>query len=424
MSHSSRRVAVTGMGIISPLGIGIEPVWRRLLNGESGIGRIQSFETGDMVAKIAAQVPRAEGASFAFNPDEWVTAKERQHLDDFIIYALAAAQQAVHDCGWTPANEEEADRAGVIIGSAIGGINTINTSALTLKDNGPRRILPFSLPSTLVNLASGTAAIRFGYKGPTAAIVTACASGAHSIGYAAQLIMLDQADVMLCGGSEAAVCRLSMSGFASMRALSTHFNDRPVEASRPWDKDRDGFVMGEGAGILILEELEHAKKRGAHIYAEIVGFGLSGDACHIAAPSENGDGPYRAMKGALRHAGLTPEDINYINAHGTSTPRGDEVEIAAIKRLFGDSVSNVLTSSTKSATGHLLGAAGAVEAIFSILAIRDKVAPPTLNLENPSAGCDIDLVPKQAKEHAIKRVLSNSFGFGGQNASLIFATPT
>jgi 3-oxoacyl-[acyl-carrier-protein] synthase II len=418
-----RRVVVTGMGLVTPLGIGLEGNWQRLLAGTSGISAIQSFEVDDLPAKIAAQVPRGDTASGLFNADDWVPPKEQRRMDGFIVYALAAAAQAVADAGWAPASEEECERTGVMIGSGIGGLPGITEGAITLHERGPRRLSPFFIPANLINLASGHVAIRYGFRGPNHAVVTACSTGAHAIGDAARLIMLDDADVMVCGGAEAAVCRLGLAGFAAARALSTAFNDDPPRASRPWDRDRDGFVMGEGAGILVLEEHEHARARGAHIYAEIVGYGMSGDAFHPTAPPEDGNGAYRSMRNALRRARLSPEQIDYINAHGTSTPLGDEIELAAVKRLFGHHAYRLSMSSTKSAIGHLLGAAGSVEAIYAILAIRDQVVPPTLNLDHPSPSCDIDLVPKAAKERCVNYVLSNSFGFGGTNASLVFAGP-
>ncbi len=416
-----RRVVVTGIGLVTPLGLGTANVWRRLLAGESGLGSIQSFDVSDMPAKVAAQVPRGETKDGRFNADDWVPAKDQRKMDQFIVFALAAAQQAVEDSGWQPADDEGRERTGVMIGSGIGGLASIAETALTLAERGPRRVSPFFIPASLINLASGHVSIRYGFKGPNHAVVTACSTGAHALGDASRLIMLDDADVMVCGGAEAAICRLGLAGFAAARALSTAFNDEPTRASRPWDKDRDGFVMGEGAGVVVLEELEHAKRRGAKIYAEVIGYGMSGDAYHLTAPSEDGNGAFRAMRNALKRSGLAADQIDYVNAHGTSTPLGDEIELSAVKRLFGDHAYKLSMSSTKSAIGHLLGAAGSVEAIFSILAIRDGVAPPTLNLDNPSEGCDIDLVPKVAKERKIRYALSNSFGFGGTNASLIFA---
>ena len=416
-----RRVVVTGMGMVTPLGCGVEPTWKRLLAGESGLRGIQSFDVSDLPAKIGGQVPRGETSSGSFNADDWVPPKDQRKMDEFIIFGLAAATQAVEDSGWKPESDEDRERTGVMIGSGIGGLVTIADGAITLKEKGPRRMSPFFIPSALINLASGHVSIKYGFKGPNHSVVTACSTGAHAIGDAARLIQLGDADVMVAGGAEAAICRLGIAGFAAARALSTGFNDDPPRASRPWDKDRDGFVMGEGAGVVVLEEYEHAKKRGAKIYAEVIGYGLSGDAYHITAPSENGDGAFRAMRNALARAKTNPDEIDYINAHGTSTPLGDEIELGAVKRLFGDHAYKLSMSSTKSAIGHLLGAAGSVEAIFSILSIRDQVVPPTRNLDNPSEGCDIDLVPHQAKERPVRKALSNSFGFGGTNASLIFA---
>jgi 3-oxoacyl-[acyl-carrier-protein] synthase II len=418
-----RRVVVTGMGLVTPFGIGLERNWGSLTEGESGIRAIQSFEVLDLPAKIAAQVPRGETISGLFNADDWVAPKDQRKMDGFIVFALAAATQAVEDAGWRPDNEEACERTGVMIGSGIGGLPGITEGALTLHERGPRRLSPFFIPANLINLASGHVSIRYGFTGPNHAVVTACSSGAHAIGDAARLIMLDDADVMVCGGTEAAVCRLGLAGFAAARALSTGFNHDPPRASRPWDRERDGFVMGEGAGILVLEEYTHATQRGARIYAEVIGYGMSSDAFHLTAPSEDGKGAYRSMRNALRRAGLAPDKIDYINAHGTSTPLGDEIELGAVKRMFGGHAYELSMSSTKSAIGHLLGAAGSVEAIFSILAIRDGVVPPTLNLDNPSPSCDIDLVPKQAKQRKVRYALSNSFGFGGTNASLIFAGP-
>jgi 3-oxoacyl-[acyl-carrier-protein] synthase II len=415
-----KRVVVTGIGLVTPLGVGAEAVWKRLIAGESGIRSIQSFDVSDLPSKIAGQVPRGETASGQFNADEWVPPKDQRKMDDFIVYAMAAAEQAVNDARWKPEDTENRERTGVMIGSGIGGLPGITEGAITLHERGPRRLSPFFIPSNLINLASGHVSIRYGFSGPNHAVVTACSTGAHAIGDAARIIMWDDADVMICGGAEAAVCRLGIAGFAAARALSTGFNDEPARASRPWDEKRDGFVMGEGAGVVVLEELEHAKKRGAKIYAEVLGYGMSGDAHHITAPAEDGNGAYRAMRNALKRAALTPDKIDYINAHGTSTPLGDEIELSAVKRVFGDHAYKLSMSSTKSSIGHLLGAAGSVEAIFSILAMRDSVVPPTLNLENPSPGCDIDLVPLRARERKVRYALSNSFGFGGTNASLIF----
>jgi len=411
------------MGLVTPLGVGTEYVWKRILNGESGISGIQAFDVSDLPCRIAGQVPLGDKASGNFNPDDYVTPKDQRKMGRFIHFAMGAATQAVEDAGWKPTDEYERERTGVLIGSGIGGLEGIYDAAITLHERGPRRVSPFFIPACLINLASGNVSIQFGFKGPNHAVVTACSTGAHAIGDAARLIQLDDADVMVAGGTEASICRIGVVGFAAARALSTGFNDEPQRASRPWDKDRDGFVMGEGAGVLVLEELEHARKRGAKIYAEVIGYGMSGDAYHITAPSETGEGAFNAMRAAMKRAKLTPGDIDYVNAHGTSTPLGDEIELGAVKRLFGDAAYKISMSSTKSAIGHLLGAAGAVEAIFSILAIRDQVAPPTLNLENPSPGCDIDLVPKHAKKRPIQRALSNSFGFGGTNASLIFQGP-
>lgn len=415
-----RRVVVTGIGAVTPLGAGVDNIWGCILNGESGAGTIQGFDVSDLGVKIACEVPIGDRESGAFNPDDHVAPKDQRKMDRFIIYGIGAADEAIADAGWTPDSEEELERTGVMIGSGIGGLETIAEAAMLLRDKGPRRVSPFFIPSSLINLASGQVSIKYGYKGPNHAPVTACSTGAHAIGDASRLIGFGDADVMIAGGAEAAVCRLGIAGFAAARALSSDFNDEPTRASRPWDKDRDGFVMGEGAGVVVLEEYEHAKARGAKIYAEIAGYGLSGDAHHITSPPPDGNGGYRAMQSALRNAEMNIEDIDYINAHGTSTPLGDEIELGAVKRLFGDHAYKLSMSSTKSAIGHLLGAAGAVEAIFSVKAIRDGVAPPTLNLENPSDGCDIDLVPLQAKERTIDAALSNSFGFGGTNASVIF----
>jgi len=418
-----RRVVVTGLGLVTPLGVGVDHVWKRLIAGDSGIGAIQSFDVSDLPARIAGQVPLGGTAEHKFNADDWVPPKDQRKMDDFIVFALGAAVQAVTDSGWMPQDEASRERTGVMIGSGIGGLPGITDAALTLHEKGARRISPFFIPSCLINLASGHVSIRYGFKGPNHAVVTACSSGAHAIGDAARIIQWEDADVMVAGGAEGAICRLGLAGFAAARALSTGFNDEPQRASRPWDEARDGFVMGEGSGVVVLEELEHARKRGAKIYAEILGYGMSGDAYHITAPAEDGNGGFRAMQAALKRAGLAPDAIDYINAHGTSTPLGDEIELGAVKRLFGDHAYKLSMSSTKSAIGHLLGAAGSVEAIFSILAMRDSIVPPTLNLEKPSANCDIDLVPLKAKEKRLRHVLSNSFGFGGTNASLIFGPP-
>ena len=417
---SMRRVVVTGLGIVSPLGVGVRTNWDGLLAGQSGIRSIQSFDTSDLSAKIAGQVPRGETASGLFNPDDWITPKDQRRMDDFIIFGLAAARQAIEDSGWKPDNDEDRCRTGVMIGSGIGGLPEIARTAAVVEAGQARRVSPFFIPASLINLVSGHVSIRHGFKGPNHAVVTACSTGAHAIGDAARLIMWDDADVMVAGGTEAAVCRIGLAGFCAARALATKFNDTPEKASRPWDKDRDGFVMGDGAGIVVLEEYEHAKQRGAKIYAEIVGYGLSGDAHHITAPATDGDGAQRCMKMALKRAQMNPEDIDYVNAHGTSTPLGDEIELNAVKRVFGDAAYRLSMSSTKSSIGHLLGAAGAVEAIYSILAINHGVVPPTLNLDNPSESCDIDLVPHRPKERKVRAVLSNSFGFGGTNASLVF----
>jgi 3-oxoacyl-[acyl-carrier-protein] synthase II len=416
-----RRVVVTGLGLVTPLGCGVEVAWRRLIAGESGIRRIDIFETDDLPARIAGLLP-AEGEG-AFRAEEVLEPKDVRKNDRFILYGIAAAQQAVEDAGWTPQDEAARLRTGVMIGSGIGGLKTIADTAVELEQRGPRRVSPFFIPASLINLVSGQVSIRFGFKGPNHSVVTACSTGAHAIGDASRLIALGDADVMVAGGAEAAVCRIGIAGFAAARALSTHFNETPERASRPWDQDRDGFVMGEGAGIVVLEELEHARARGVRIYGEVVGYGMSGDAYHITAPSPDGDGGYRSMKAALERAGMRPEDIDYINAHGTSTPLGDEIELGAVKRLFGDAAGKLSMSSTKSAIGHLLGAAGSVEAIFSLLAVHHQVVPPTLNLDRPSLGCDLDLVPHEARRREVRAALSNSFGFGGTNASLILVGP-
>ncbi len=414
-----RRVVITGMGLVTSLGVGVEHVWKNLLAGKSGIGAIQSFDVGDLTAKIAGQVPLGDTSDGLFTVDDWVGTKDQRRMDNFIVYGLTAAIQAVSDSGWMPEGEEDRERTGVMIGSGIGGLNEIAKNAVMAESGKTRRISPFFIPACLINLISGHVSIKYGFKGPNHSVVTACSTGAHAIGDAARIIMWDDADVMIAGGAEAAVCRLGMAGFCAARALSTHFNDTPERASRPWDRDRDGFVMGDGSGVVVLEELEHAKARGADIKAEIVGYGMSGDAHHITAPAEDGNGARRCMSAALKRAGVNPEDIDYINAHGTSTPLGDEIEYQAVEKVFA-AAGDILMSSTKSAIGHLLGAAGAVEAIFSILAMRDGVAPPTLNLDNPSVDGGIDLVAHEAKERPIGKVLSNSFGFGGTNASLVF----
>jgi 3-oxoacyl-[acyl-carrier-protein] synthase II len=416
---TARRVVVTGLGLVTPLASGVEATWRRLLAGESGIRPIKRFDPKDMPAKIAGEVPLNDGAD-SFRPDEWMEPKDRKRVDDFILFGIGAASQAVADSGWTPATEEQRCRAGVLMGSGIGGLQGIEEAAITLHEKGPRRISPFFIPGRLINLLSGHVSMRYGLKGPNHAVVTACSSGAHAIGDAARLILWDDADVMVAGGAESAISPLGIAGFCAARALSTGFNDRPALASRPWDRGRDGFVMGEGAGAVVLEEYGHAKRRGAKIYAEVVGYGLSGDAYHITAPAPDGDGAYRCMQMALKRAGMSVDDIDYVNAHGTSTPLGDEIELGAVKRLFGNAVAKVSMSSTKSSVGHLLGAAGAVEAVFSILALRDNIVPPTLNLDQPCDGAEsVDLVPHRAKEREVRAALSNSFGFGGTNASLI-----
>lgn len=413
-----RRVVVTGIGLVTPLGNGVGHNWKRLVNSESGIRQIDHFDVSDLAAKIAGVIPRGQGEG-ELDLDAVASAKDRRRMDDFIVYGLAAASEAVVNSGWMPEDEESRLRTGVMIGSGIGGLPGIAEGAETLRTGGPRRISPFFIPAALINLVSGHVSIKYGFKGPNHSVVTACATGAHAIGDAARLIQFDDADVMVAGGTESAVCRLGIAGFAAAKALCTSYNDRPTEASRPWDKARDGFVMGEGAGIVVLEELEHAKKRGATIYGEIVGYGMSGDAYHITAPAEDGNGGARAMQAALKRAGMNVDQIDYVNAHGTAT-MGDTIELGAVKRVFGEHAYKLSMSSTKSAIGHLLGAAGAVEAIYSLLAMRDQVAPPTLNLEEPDEGCDIDLVAKVAKQRSIKAVMSNSFGFGGTNASLIF----
>ena len=416
-----RRVVVTGMGIACPLGVGVEHVWRRLINGESGIGTITSVDPKDSPCNVAGQVPEGPKSEGGFDINEWIDVKERKKMDRFIHFAMVAGSEAVADSGWVPETEEDRYATGVMVGSGIGGLQTVYEASILVHSGKARRLSPFFIPSALGNLASGHLSIRFGFKGPNHSVVTACATGVHAIGDASRLIMLGDADVMVAGGAEATVCELGIAGFCASRALSTDFNDRPQEASRPWDKDRDGFVMGEGSACVVLEEYEHAKKRGAKIYAEVTGYGMSGDAYHITSPAEGHDGAFRSMKAALRNGGKTVADIQYVNAHGTSTPLGDDLELSAVERLFGDHAKGLAMSSTKSATGHLLGAAGAIEAIFSILAIRDNVAPPTLNLEQPSMESVIDRVAKVAQQRKIDTVLSNSFGFGGTNASVIFS---
>jgi 3-oxoacyl-[acyl-carrier-protein] synthase II len=411
---------MTGIGMVSPLAASAEETWSRMLAGRSGANRIESFEVSDLPCQIACQVKRGDGSNGTFNPDAWMEPKEQRKVDDFIIFAVSAATQALADAGWAPKTPEERNSTGVLIGSGIGGLGGIAEAAIVLKEKGPRRLSPFFVPGRLINLASGHVSIMHGLKGPNHSVVTACSTGAHAIGDAGRLVALGDADVMVAGGAESAVNRLGMAGFAACRALSTSFNDRPEMGSRPYDKDRDGFVMGEGAGCVVLEEYEHAKARGAKIYGELVGYGMSGDAYHITAPAEDGDGAFRCMSAALKRAGISASDVDYINAHGTSTPLGDEIELGAVTRLVGNAAATISMSSTKSAIGHLLGAAGAVEAIFSVLAIRDNIAPPTLNLDNPSVETVIDLVPKEARKREINIALSNSFGFGGTNASLVF----
>jgi 3-oxoacyl-[acyl-carrier-protein] synthase II len=414
-----RRVVVTGLGMVSPLGCGVDVTWKRILNSESGARRIESFDVSDLPSKIACPVPRGDGSDGTFNPDQWMEPKDQRKVDDFIIFAMAAARQALDDANWHPATEAERCATGTMIGSGIGGLSGIADTAVLLKERGPRKVSPFFIPGRLINLASGYVSIEFGLKGPNHAVVTACSTGAHAIGDAGRLIALGDADVMVAGGTESPICRIGMAGFCAARALSTGFNETPEKASRPYDKGRDGFVMGEGAGVVVLEEYEHARARGARIYAEVTGYGLSGDAYHITSPSPDGDGGYRSMAAALKRAGITTSDLDYINAHGTSTQVGDEIELGAVERLLGNAASRVSMSSTKSSTGHLLGAAGAIEAIFSILAIRDNIAPPTINLENPSVQTAIDLVPQVPRKREINVALSNSFGFGGTNASVI-----
>ena len=414
-----RRVVITGLGMVSPVGCGAEASWQALIAGANGARRITEFEVDDLTCQIGCFVPRGATAEGKFNPDDWMEPKEQRKVDDFIIYAMAAATQALANSGYAADTSEKQERTGVLIGSGIGGLSGIADTSLLLRDKGPRRVSPFFIPGRLINLASGYVSIKHQLKGPNHAVVTACSTGAHAIGDAARLVALGDADVMVAGGAESPICRIAVAGFTACRALSTGFNDRPEKASRPYDKDRDGFVMGEGAGVVVLETLEHARARGAKIYAEVIGYGMSGDAFHITAPAADGDGAYRCMRAALKRAEIEVSDIDYVNAHGTSTPMGDEIELAAVERLFGNAAGKLAMSSTKSATGHLLGAAGAIEAIFSVLAIRDNLAPPTLNLDNPSVETAIDLVAHTAKKRPINTVLSNSFGFGGTNASLI-----
>ncbi|HEY6603481.1 MAG TPA: beta-ketoacyl-ACP synthase II [Xanthobacteraceae bacterium] len=414
-----RRVVVTGLGMVTPLACGVEPTWQRLIKGESGARRIETFDVSDLPAKIACQVPRGDGSNGSFNPDQWMEPKEQRKVDDFIVFAMCAARQALDDAGWKPLSHADQIKTGVMIGSGIGGLTGIAETAIVLKEKGPRRVSPFFIPGRLINLASGYVSIAHGLKGPNHAVVTACSTGAHAIGDAARLVALGDAEVMVAGGAESPISRIGMAGFVACRALSTSFNNTPERASRPYDRDRDGFVMGEGAGIVVLETYEHAKSRGARIYAELIGYGLSGDAHHITAPAEDGDGALRCMKAAIKNAGVSAAEIDYINAHGTSTPVGDEIELGAVHRLAGNAAARMCMSSTKSSIGHLLGAAGAVEAIFSILAMRDGIAPPTINLDNPSVETAIDLVAHHSKRRTIDVALSNSFGFGGTNASLL-----
>jgi 3-oxoacyl-[acyl-carrier-protein] synthase II len=417
-----RRVVVTGLGMVSPLGCGVEPTWKRILSGESGAKKIDTFEVSDLPSKIACVVPRGDGSNGSFNPDQWMEPKDQRKVDDFIIFGMAAARQALDDANWHPATEEDRCATGTMIGSGIGGLSGIADTAIILKERGPRKVSPFFIPGRLINLASGYVSIEHGLKGPNHAVVTACSTGAHAIGDAGRLIALDDADVMVAGGTESPITRLSIAGFAACRALSTGFNDEPTRASRPYDRDRDGFVMGEGAGVVVLEEYQHAKRRGAKIYAELIGYGLSGDAYHITAPAEDGDGAFRCMTMALKRAGISPAELDYINAHGTSTPLGDEIELNAVQRIVGNAAGKIAVSSTKSSIGHLLGAAGAVEAVATILALRDRIAPPTLGLEHPGEGLDLDYVPHSAKPLDIDGrpaiALSSSFGFGGHNAVL------
>ncbi len=414
-----RRVVITGLGMISPLASSVEETWTRLLAGESGAGLISKFDTSDLPCRIACEVKRGDGSNGTFHPESWMDHKDLRRYDDFLIYAVAAAKQAMKDSGIKLVSEDDKCRAGVLVGSGIGGLTNIEQTTLLLAEKGPRRVSPFFIPGSLINLASGLISIEFGCKGPNHSVVTACSTGSHAIGDASRLIAFDDADIMIAGGAESAICRLGIAGFIACKALATKFNDAPQKGSRPYDRDRDGFVMGEGAGVVVLEELEHAKARGATIYAEVIGYGMSGDAYHITAPAADGDGAFRCMSAALKRAGLQASDIDYVNAHGTSTPMGDEIELRAVERLVGNRSDGLSMSSTKSSIGHLLGAAGAVEAIFSVLAIRDNICPPTLNLDNPSVETQIDLVPKMTRRKEINTVLSNSFGFGGTNASLV-----
>ena len=415
-----RRVVITGMGMVGPLGMGVEHSWKRLIAGESGASRVSRIDASDIASQIACEIPRGDGTNGTFNPDDWMDPKDQRKVDEFIVYGLAAAGEALRDANWEPKSREDQIRTGVLVGSGIGGIGGIYDASVTLLEKGPRRISPFFIPGRIINLASGYISIAHGLKGPNHSVVTACSTGAHAIGDAGRLIMLGDADVMVAGGAESPINRLSLAGFCACRALSTGFNDTPEKASRPYDRDRDGFVMGEGAGVVVLEALDHALARGAKIYGELVGYGLSGDAYHITSPAEDGDGAFRCMSAALKRAGVSSDDVDYVNAHGTSTPLGDEIELRAVERLLGNRRTSVAMSSTKSSTGHLLGAAGAIEAIFSVLAIRDGIVPPTLNLDHPSVETTIDLVPHVAKKRRVDIALSNSFGFGGTNASLVF----
>jgi 3-oxoacyl-[acyl-carrier-protein] synthase II len=405
--------------MVTPLACGVDATWQRLIDGKSGARRIETFDVSDLATKIACQVPRGDGSNGTFNADQWMEPKEQRKVDDFIIFAMSAATQALADAGWKPEARDDQIATGVLIGAGIGGLTGIADTSITLKERGPRRVSPFFIPGRLINLASGYVSIAHGLRGPNHAVVTACSSGAHAIGDASRLVALGDAEVMVAGGTESPISRIGVAGFIACRALSSAFNDTPEKASRPYDRDRDGFVMGEGAGMVVLESLEHAQKRGARIYAEVIGYGLSGDAHHITAPAEDGDGAFRCMKMAMARANISPADIDYINAHGTSTPLGDEIELGAVQRLVGNDAAHISMSSTKSSIGHLLGAAGAVEAIFSILAMRDGIAPPTINLDNPSVETAMDLVPHRSKKRKIDTVLSNSFGFGGTNASLV-----
>jgi len=410
--------------MVTPLGCGVDTTWARILEGKSGARRIETFDVSDLTSQIACVVPRGDGSAGTFNPDQWMEPKDQRKVDDFIIFAMCAARQALDDAGWHPESEEDKCATGTLIGSGIGGLSGIADTAILLKERGPRKVSPFFIPGRLINLASGYVSIEHGLKGPNHSVVTACSTGAHAIGDGGRLIALGDADVMVVGGTESPICRIGMAGFCAARALSTGFNETPHRASRPYDKDRDGFVMGEGAGIVVLEEYEHARSRGAKIYAEVIGYGLSGDAYHITSPAPDGDGAFRSMAAAMKRAGVTPSDVDYINAHGTSTLIGDEIELRAVERLLGNAASQVSMSSTKSSTGHLLGAAGAIEAIFSILAIRDNIAPPTINLDHPSVETAIDLVPHMPRKREINVALSNSFGFGGTNASVIMQRVT